>query len=166
MTNVTAEYEESVCPERLRRFKAELWGEICRKISRLHEHKGILFVDWTERPSAQDIATVTDAWGRHDSNSVTYHYEMGVELVGCVPRYNPFDDSDHTHLAAIEHLRTARDLLKKTGKRMKQNGAGPNTVKRLFQALKLTESALRHARRSHFVDHKAMERPTEPGPTL
>lgn len=154
MTNVTAEYEVSDGPERLRRFKAELWGEICRKISRLHEHKGILFVDWVERPSAQDIASVTDAWGRHDSDSVTYHYEMGVELVGCAPRYNPFDGSDHTQLAAIEYLRTARDLLKKTGKRMKQNGTGPNTVKRLFQALKLTESALRHARRCQAADKK------------
>ena len=51
------------------------------------------------------------------------------------------------HLAAIEHLRTARDLLKKTTKRMKQNGTEPKTVKRLFQAIKLAESALRHVRR-------------------
>jgi hypothetical protein len=75
-------------------------------------------------------------------------------MVGCVPRYNPFDGSDHTHLAAIEHLRTARDLLKKTGKSMKQNGSGLDKVKRLFQSLKLTESALRHARRCQAVDNK------------
>jgi hypothetical protein len=85
---------------------------------------------------------------------LTFHYENGVELVGFAPRYNPFDGSDRTQLAAIEHLRTARDLLKKTGKRMKMNGSGPHKVKRLFQALKLTESALRHARRCQAVDKK------------
>ena len=89
---------------------------------------------------------MTNAWERHESDPITYHYENGVELVGCAPMYNPFDGSDHTHLA-IEYLRTARDLLKKTGKRMKENSARPDKVKRLFQSLKLTESALRHARR-------------------
>src|SRR6476620_8049929 len=114
----------------------------------------ILFINWAERPSVQDIAAVMDAWGPDESDHITYHYERGVELVGCVPRYNPFDGSDHTHLAAFEHLRTARDLLKKTGKSMKQNGSGPDKVKRLFQSLKLTESALRHARRCQAVDNK------------
>jgi len=37
---------------------------------------------------------------------------------------------------------------------MKQNGSGPDKVKRLFQSLKLTESALRHARRCQAVDNK------------
>jgi hypothetical protein len=152
MTNVTAECDGSLCPERRRRFEVELGYEVGRKISKLHAHRAILFVNWGERPSAQDIAAVTDAWGRDESDLITYHYEKGVELVGCASRYNPFDGSDHSHLAAIEHLRTARDLLKKTSKRMKKNGTGPTTVKRLFQALKLTESALRHARRSHSID--------------
>jgi hypothetical protein len=161
MTNVTAECEGSFGPERLRRFALELRGEICRKIFRLHDHRGVLFVDWAERPTPQEIAAVIDEWGRHENNAITYHYEMGVELVGCVPRYNPFDGSDRTHLAAIEHLRTARDLLKKTTKHMKQNGAGPETVKRLFQSLKLAESALRHARRAHPIEKRGMARPTE-----
>jgi len=152
MTNVTAECEGSFGPERLRRFALELRGEICRKISKLHDHRGVLFVDWAERPTPQEIAAVIDEWGRHENNAITYHYEMGVELVGCVPRYNPFDGSDRTHLAAIEHLRTARDLLKKTGMRMKKNGVKLHTIKRLFQSLKLTESALRHARRSQAID--------------
>jgi hypothetical protein len=124
MTNVTAECDGSVCPERRRRFEVELGYEVSKKISKLHDRRGILFVNWAERPSVQDIAAVTDAWGRDESDLITYHYEKGVELVGCVPRYNPFDGLDHTHLAAIEHLRTARDLLKKTGKSMKQNGRG------------------------------------------
>jgi hypothetical protein len=152
MKNVTAECDGSVCDERCRRFEAELGYEVGRKISKLHDRKGILFINWAERPTAQDIAIVTDAWGRHGSDPITYHYEEGVELVGCAPRYNPFDASDHPHLAAIEHLRTARDLLKKTTKRMKQIGTGPGPGKRLFQALKLTESALRHARRSHVTE--------------
>ena len=124
MTNVRTECDGSVCPERRRRFEVELGYEVGRKISKLHDHRGILFVNWAERPSAQDIAAVTDAWGRYESDPITYHYENGVELVGCAPRYNPFDGSDQTHLAAIEHLRAARDLLKKTGKCMKQTATG------------------------------------------
>jgi hypothetical protein len=154
MINVTVSGAGSVCPERRRRFEVELGYEIGRKISKLHDHGGILFVDWVERPSAQDIAAVTHAWGRHESDPIMYHYEKGVELVGCAPRYNPFDGSDHSHLAAIEHLRTARDLLKKTIKGVKQNGTEP-TVKRLFQAIKLTESALRHVRRSQVMNKKS-----------
>jgi hypothetical protein len=95
---------------------------------------------------------VMDAWGRQESDPIAYHRENGVELVGCAPRYNPFDGLDQTHLAAMEHLRAARDLLKKTAKRMKQNATVANAGKRLFQALKLTESALRHARRSHVTE--------------
>jgi hypothetical protein len=45
-----------------------------------------------------------------------------------------------------------RDLLKKATKRTKQNGTEPKGVKRLFQALKLTESALRNARRSQITE--------------
>ena len=151
MTNVITERDGSVCLERRRRFEVELGYEVGRKISKLYDRKGILFVNWAERPSAQDIAAVTDAWGRYESDAIMYHYENGVELVGCLPTYNPFLGSDDSHLAAIEHLRTARDLLKKTTKRMKQNTTAANTG-RLFQALKLTESALRHARRSHLTE--------------
>jgi hypothetical protein len=154
MTNVITERDESVCLERRRRFEVELGYEVGMKISKLYDRKGILFVNWAERPSAQDIAAVTDAWGRYESDPIMYHYENGVELVGCLPTYNPFLGSDDSHLAAIEHLRTARDLLKKTTKRMKQNGTGPETVKRLFQSLKLAESALRHARRCLVMDQK------------
>jgi hypothetical protein len=131
----------------------ELGYEVGRKISKLHDRKGILFVNWAERPSLQDIAAVTEAWGRYESDPITYHYENGVKLVGCIPRYDPFDGSDHSHLAAIEHLRAARDLLKKTTKLMKQNGTEPNSVKRLFQAIKLTESALRHVRRCRLMSY-------------
>ena len=154
MTKLTTECRGSGCSERRRRFEVELGYEVGRKISKLHDHRGILFVNWAERPSAEDIAAVNDAWGRHESDSVTFHYEMGVELVSCAPRYNPFDGSDETRLAAIEHLRAARDLLKRTAKHMKPNGTGPNTGKRLFQALKLTESALRHARRCLVMNKK------------
>src|SRR5215469_1793667 len=105
MTNMTAEYDGSLCPERRRRFEVELGYEVSKKIAKLYDRGGILFVNWVERPSAQDIAAVTDAWGRDESDLITYHYENGVELVGCGPRYNPFDDSDQSHLAAIEHLR-------------------------------------------------------------
>jgi hypothetical protein len=151
MTNLITERDGSVCLERRHRFEVELGYEVGRKISKLYDRKEILFVNWAERPSAQDIAAVTDAWGRYESDPIMYHYENGVELVGCLPTYNPFLGSDDSHLAAIEHLRTARDLLKKTTKRMKQNTTAANTG-RLFQALKLTESALRHARRSHVTE--------------
>ena len=109
-------------------------------------------MDWAERPSTQEIVSVIEVWGRHEERPVAYHYEMGVELVATVTRYNPFERSDYTHRAAIEHLRTARDLLKKDGMLMKKNGSRPHSIKRLFQALKLAESALRHARRCDAID--------------
>jgi hypothetical protein len=141
----------------------ELGHEVGSKIFKLYDRKGILFVNWAERPSAQDIEAVTDAWRRYESDPILYHYENGVELVGCVQKSNPFDGSDQDHLAAIEHLRTARDLLKKITKRTKQNGTEPKSVKRLFQAIKLSESALRHVRRCQAVDKiKGAEKPTSP----
>jgi hypothetical protein len=152
MTNVSAERDGFVALNAVARFEVELGYEVGSKISKLYDRKGILFVNWAERPTARDIAMVSDARSRYESDPITYHYENGVELVGCAPRYNPFDGSDQTHLAAIEHLRAARDLLKKTGKCMKQTATAVNIGKRLFQALKLTESALRHARRSHVTE--------------
>jgi len=138
--------------QRLRRVEVELANEVRRKITRLHDHKGILFVNWTERPKVQEIVGVKDVWGRHENEPVTYHFELGVELVGAAARYNPFDGTDQSHLAAIEFLRSARDLLKRTGVLMKKSGSRPHGVRRLFQAIKLTESALRHARRSQTAD--------------
>jgi hypothetical protein len=150
--NVTAEGKGSFRLERLRGVEAELGHEICGKISTLHDHKGVLFVDWAERPSTQEIVSVIEVWGRHEDKPIAYHYEMGVELVAAVARYNPFERSDYTRRAAIEHLRTARDLLKKAGVLMKKNDTRPHSIKRLFQALKLAESALRHARRCDAID--------------
>ena len=153
MTNVTTEGEEPLRLERLRGVEAELARDICGKILRLHDHKGVLYVDWAERPSPQDILTVIQKWGRHEKEPVTYHYEMGVELVGTATRYNPFGSPDDIHRAAIEHLRAARDLLKKTGVHMqKTGGSGSRAIKRHFQSLKLAESALRHARRCQVIN--------------
>jgi hypothetical protein len=152
MTNVTAEGEGSFGLERLRCVEAELGRAISAKISKLHDHKGVLFVDWAERPSPQEITTVIEAWGRHEKEPVTYHYEMGVELIGAAKRYNPFESADEIHRAAIEHLRAARDLLKKAGVRMKKTGSGSRAIKRHFQSLKLAESALRHARRCQAIN--------------
>ena len=138
--------------ERLRLIEAELANDIRGKISRLHDHKGVLFVNWTERPDPQEIAIVMNVWGRHENEPVTYHFKAGVELVGSIRRYNPFAGSEHTYVAAIEHLRTARDLLKRGGAREKKKGDRPHIVKRLFQSLKLTESALGHLRRCQAID--------------
>jgi hypothetical protein len=148
---VTAQDGQPSSLERLRRVEAELENIIRNKISKLHDHKGILFVNWTERPSVQEIAILIELWGRHEDDPVTYHYEGGLELVGATPRYNPFEGSGHSQFAAIEHLRTARDLLKKDGAREKKNGSRPHIIKRLFQSLKLTESALRHLRRCQAI---------------
>src|ERR1700730_14095942 len=90
MTNVTTEGGEPLRLERLRSVEVELGRDICGKIVRLHDHNGVLYVDWAERPSPQDIMTVIQKWGRHEKEPVTYHYEMGVELVGTATRYNPF----------------------------------------------------------------------------
>ena len=71
MTNVTTEGEEPLRLERLRDVEAELGRDICGKILRLHDHKGVLYVDWAERPSPQDIMTVIQKWGRHEKEPVT-----------------------------------------------------------------------------------------------
>jgi hypothetical protein len=153
MTKVTTEGEEPLRLERLRGVEAEMGREICGKILWLHDHKGVLYVDWAERPSPQEIMTVIEAWGRHEKEPVTYHYEMGVELVAATARYNPFGSAGDIHRAAIEHLRAARDLLKKTEVRMKKTGSGGSSaIKRHFQSLKLAESALRHARRCQAIN--------------
>jgi hypothetical protein len=55
-------------------------------------------------------------------------------------------------LAAIEPLRTARQLLKQTAALMHKNNSTPLPRKRIVQALKLAESALRTARRSQTRD--------------
>ena len=90
MTNVTADGDGPLCPERRRRFEVELGYEIGKKISKLHDHGGILFVNWAKRLSAQDIAAVKDAWGSHESDFIMYHYEMGVELARLRPKIQSF----------------------------------------------------------------------------
>jgi len=62
MTNVTAEGEGPFRLERLRGVEAELGREICGKLATLYDHKGVLFVDWAERPSTHEIATVIEVW--------------------------------------------------------------------------------------------------------
>ena len=57
-----------------------------------------------------------------------------------------------TARAAIEHLRTARQLLKQTAALMQKNNSTSLPRKRIVQALKLAESALRTARRSQTCD--------------
>jgi hypothetical protein len=54
-----------------------------------------------------------------------------------------------TARSAIEHLRTARQLLKQTAALMQKSNSTSLPRKRIVQALKLAESALRTARRSH-----------------
>jgi len=53
-----------------------------------------------------------------------------------------------TARAAIQHLRTARQLLKRTAALMQKSDGASLPRKRIVQALKLAESALRTARRS------------------
>jgi DNA-binding GntR family transcriptional regulator len=67
----------------------------------------------------------------------------------------PHDDAalvaDATR-AAIEHLRTARQLLKQTAALMAKDNSTRRPRMRIVQALKLAESALRTARRSQTGD--------------
>jgi hypothetical protein len=58
----------------------------------------------------------------------------------------------HATRAAIEHLRTARQLLKQTAALMQKNNSTSLPRMRIMQALKLAESALRTARRSQTSD--------------
>jgi hypothetical protein len=58
----------------------------------------------------------------------------------------------NTARAAIEHLRTARQLLKQTAALLRKSNSTSLPRKRIVQALKLAESALRTARRSQTRD--------------
>lgn len=164
MTDVTAE-GEGLRLDRLRRVEAELGYAISEKISRLHDHKGVLFVNWTERPNAEEINIILDAWGRYEKVPVVYHYEMGVELVDSAIRYNPFQGSNGIRRAAIEHLRAARNLLKKSGTRIKKSGSPSKIIKRHFQSLKLAESALRHARSCQRIEAEQPATSGDEGPS-
>jgi hypothetical protein len=70
-----------------------------------------------------------------------------------------------TTRAAIEHLRTARQLLKQTAALMQKNNSTPLPRKRIVQALKLAESALRTARRSQTRDAGGAEPPSPQRPS-
>jgi hypothetical protein len=59
------------------------------KDSRLHDHNGVLYVDWAQRPTPT-IRAVIDVWGIHENEPVTNHFERGVELIGVAERFNPF----------------------------------------------------------------------------
>jgi hypothetical protein len=62
--------------------------------------------------------------------------------------------------AAIEHLRTARQLLKQSAALMEKNNGTRLPRKRVVQALKLAESALRTARRSQTRDAAGVASPS------
>jgi hypothetical protein len=153
MAKLTSSHNEELFRlERLRVVEDELSEQLdTEKISRLHDRNGVFYVDWAERPDSNEIAAVVKVWGNQENEPTINHFEMGVELVGAVTRYNPFATTNDTHGAAIEHLRAARDLLKKIGTRMKKSGA-PRAAKRHFQSLRLAEGALRHSRRCQAID--------------
>ena len=73
---------------------------------------------WIRRnaQAPRKFATVIELWGHHEDRPITVHYQLGVELVAAAARYRPCEASDYTYRAAIEHLRTARDLLKRDGR--------------------------------------------------
>jgi hypothetical protein len=86
----------------------------------------------------------------HPDKSITFGaYASGVDVEERerLQREAPKDRS----LFMDIYAERARSVEKDTTKRMKQNTTAANTG-RLFQALKLTESALRHARRSHVTE--------------
>ncbi|MBV8747423.1 MAG: hypothetical protein JO134_20525 [Xanthobacteraceae bacterium] len=60
-----------------------------------------------------------------------------------------------TARSAIQHLRTARQLLKQTAALMQKSNGASLPRRRIVQALKLAESALRTARRSQTHDAAA-----------
>lgn len=68
------------------------------------------------------------------------------------PHHEPAQ-ADDTRRAAIEHLQSARNLLKKIAAEMKKDGSPPLTRTRIIRSLKLAESALRTARRCQTIDH-------------
>ena len=65
-----------------------------------------------------------------------------------------------TTRAAIEHLRTARQLLKQTAALMQKSSSKSLPRKRIVQALKLAESALRTARRCQTRDAAGVASPS------
>jgi hypothetical protein len=58
----------------------------------LHDHKGVLFVNWASNPETQDIAAMFRVW-RRENEYACNHYVGGDELLIDVPSgYSPFKD--------------------------------------------------------------------------
>jgi hypothetical protein len=75
---------------RLRRLQQKLKEKtFAPYISAIHDHKGILCVNWMYRPATSELVVVTDLWTSEDEHA-SNHYVNGVHLVGDVGGINPF----------------------------------------------------------------------------
>jgi hypothetical protein len=82
-------YNEATEPFRIERLGRV--GKVLRRhsIRALHDHKGVLCVDWAAEPTTQNLSAVERAWRRENEHAVN-HYVRGRELVSDVGNYNPF----------------------------------------------------------------------------
>ncbi|MGN6308606.1 MAG: hypothetical protein ACTHNN_03510 [Xanthobacteraceae bacterium] len=81
--------EEHERIQRLERVAKAVQEKHLTKIIALHDHKGTLYVNWSSRPSTQEILNIVAIWSdeaEHHSN----HAINGMPLLADVLGDNPF----------------------------------------------------------------------------
>jgi hypothetical protein len=81
--------EEGWRIERLEEIRDLMLEKGLKNVLALHDHKGNLFIDWSEMPSTDNLVTATKIWtdkGEPHSN----HSVRGRPLIWDMGGYNPF----------------------------------------------------------------------------
>lgn len=78
---------------RLTRLRDVLQAKRVSTIIGLHDHKGVLYVNWASQPTASELGQVIMAW--HSENEpLTNHAVNGKPFLWDVGGDNPFDGQD------------------------------------------------------------------------
>ncbi len=84
--------EEPFRIERLERIRDVLEAKsVSNLVSAIHDHKGTLYVNWTQHPSTSQLLVATDAWAA-EREPLSNHYVNGMPLLWDVGGYNPFGE--------------------------------------------------------------------------
>lgn len=96
MATLTA-YRMDEEPQRMQRLVSVESGiaraRIATEVLALHDHKGVLFVNWASTPTTKDIIAIANIWQRRGGEGLyeMNHYVRGRPLLRDVESHNPFD---------------------------------------------------------------------------
>jgi hypothetical protein len=75
--------------ERLKKLSSALESKGIKSIAGLHDHKGVLYVNWSEVPTSTEIGEAIGAWNA-EGEPLSNHAVNGRPLVWDVKGDNPF----------------------------------------------------------------------------